>query len=91
MKEHNYLQTMLSKFTSGRSGVRRTRVPRHVQRTPQPVSRLPVILSLLMSILVIAGAWLRIPAYPGNADLWRKQSIYQVGVLSTLSGIAVDG
>lgn len=77
MKDDIYLQKLLSKLTR-RSHVSRTGVPRRVQQTPQPPSRLPAVLSFLVPILAVATAWLGTSAYRGNEDLWRKQSIYQV-------------
>lgn len=88
MKGHKYIETLLSNLTRGRAGVRRTRVPRRVERTPQPASRYPLVFSFLVSLLIVATAWLRAPAYPGNADLWRTQSIYQVQ--QTPAGTAAD-
>jgi len=49
------------------------------EETPQPLSRIPRIVAFVLPVLMITSAFLGGPAFQGNADLWRKQIIYQVG------------
>jgi hypothetical protein len=39
------------------------------------------MLSFLLPVVAITAGLLALPGRPGNADLWRTQSIYQVRTL----------
>jgi hypothetical protein len=69
-------------FNRSLYAVRRNRIPQRVEPTPRPQLTFLVIVALVVAALfhLLGGT----PAYQGNANLWKEQSIYQVYLWSTL-------